>query len=485
MPLQSDRQQPGKNPLKLLTSAVLLALFCCTGTGATASAREKQLSLNSFIRLVAERNTVFEAILLEELPLQYSRTLDLPADDLILSVKGGYALTLDEVDGSPEYSVALDRLFPATGTRMTASYRNDYSVSRLRNESEFSIALVQPVAENAFGKATLLQEKLTGIENDLARYQIAEAYEDYLASLIRLYYDWYAASENLRTATTAYKDAEKQLDNILERERNAIALPIDVNKIKVQAVSRKETMVSLRDDYRAFTRLVMEAVRDDDGRIPVPVKPESNVRVQSTGLDRQLRSFRGSSRTSSMLELLEKKADTGVLLQADRLLPSINLTAGYDISGDDRFFTASEQGVFAGITMEWPLPDKQEAARHEISRINRTRVSLSNSNTKLSLETALTNLYRSIENQQLLIRLANDKIALSESIVRDEKKNYSLGKTGLNDLIDAVNRLEEHRFSCISREIEKQKLIVEWKRLTDTLVREKDILKDSVNTIRY
>uniref|UniRef100_B3ENP6 Uncharacterized protein n=1 Tax=Chlorobium phaeobacteroides (strain BS1) TaxID=331678 RepID=B3ENP6_CHLPB len=71
------------------------------------------------------------------------------------------------------------------------------------------------------------------------------------------------------------------------------------------------------------------------------------------------------------------------------------------------------------------------------------------------------------------------KIAISEAIAWDEKKNYSLGKAGLNDLIDEVNRLEEHRFNRISREIEKQKLIVEWKRLTDTLVRKKDILKDA------
>ncbi|NEX13765.1 MAG: hypothetical protein C1941_03575 [Prosthecochloris sp.] len=477
MPSQPDRQHTRSNPSKLLASALLLALLCCMGTESAAASKEKQLSLNSFIRLVAERNTVFEAILLDELPLQYSRTLDLPADDLILSIKGGYALALDAVDGAPEYSVALDKLFPATGTRVTASYQTDYSLSRRRNESEFSIAIVQPVAENAFGRAARLQDKLTGIENDLARYQIAEAYEDYLASLIRLYYDWYAASENLRTATTAWKDAEKQLENIRERERNAIALPIDVNKIKVQAVSRKETMIALKNEYRAFTNLVKEAVRDNDGPAPVPVKPESSAHMQSTGLESQLRLFRESSRTATMFALLEKKADTEVLDQADRLLPSINLTAGYNISGDDRYFTASEQGLFAGITMEWPLPDKQESARHEISRINRTRVSLSNSNTRLSLATALTNLYRSIENQQLLIGLAKDKIAISEAIVRDEKKNYSLGKAGLNDLIDEVNRLEEHRFNRISREIEKQKLIVEWKRLTDTLVREKDILK--------
>ncbi len=464
-------------------SACILLLFSIS-TVTVALAGGKQLTLEAFVRLAAERNTVFEEILIDELPLQYTRILALPADDLILSVKGNYFLMLDDTEGGPEYSFALDKLFPSTGTRLSTSYTTDYPSSTRRNESEsaFSIVVVQPVAENAFGKANRLVEKLSGIENNVARHQIAEAYEDYLASLIRLYYDWYAASENLATATTAYEDAKKQLGNIRERERNNIALPIDVNKIMVQTVSRKEQTIALRNDYHAQTNLVMEAIRAGKTEKPVPAKPDGAQRHRITDLDTELRTFLKSSRTSLILALLEEKAGTEVAQTADKLLPSINLTAGYDLAGDDRFFTDPDHGLFAGITLEWPLPDKQEAARHEISRINSKRVSLSTGNTRLSLETSLKNLYRTIENQHRLIKLAEKKITISQAIVKDEKRNYSLGKTSLNDLIDEVNRLEEHRFNLINREIGLQKLIVEWKRLTDTLVREKDILRDTLTT---
>ena len=44
---------------------------------------------------------------------------------------------------------------------------------------------------------------------------------------------------------------------------------------------------------------------------------------------------------------------------------------------------------------------------------------------------------------------------------------------------DEINRLEEHRFNLISREVELQKPITEWKRLTDTLVKAKDLLQDN------
>ncbi len=459
------------------TIAAILVLLSCFCAMSTALAGEKKFTLETFVRLAAQRNTVFEEILIDELPLQYTRILNLPADDLVLSVKGRYVLMLDEMDNAPEYTLALDKLFPATGTRLSTSYTTDYGSGARRNESEFSIAVVQPVAENAFGRANRLVEKLSGIENAVARHQIAEAYEDYLAGLIRLYYDWYAASEHLATATTAYGDAKKQLENIRERARNNIALPIDVNKIMVQTVSRKERMTSLRNDYHAHTNLVMEATRAVETERPVPVKPVEAERNRILDLDTELRKFRESSRTVTILGLLEEKAGTEVAQAADRLLPSINLTAGYDLTGANRFFTDPDHGLFAGMSLEWPLPDRQETARHEISRINNRRVSLSTGNAKLSLDTALKNLYRTIENQHRLIELAKEKIAISEAIVRDEKRNYSLGKTSLNDLIDEVNRLEEHRFNLINREIELQQLIVEWRRLTDTLVREKDILR--------
>lgn len=455
-----------------ISACALLLFSISTATFALASG--KKLSLEAFVRLAAERNTVFEEILIDELPLQYTRILALPSDDLILSVKGDYVLMLDDMDGGTEYSFALDKLFPATGTRLSTSYTTDYGLNTRRNDSGFSIAVVQPVAENAFGKANRLVEKLSGIENDVARYQIAEAYEDYLASLMRLYYDWYAASENLATAETAYEDAKKQLDNIRERARNNIALPIEVNKIMVQTVSRKEQVIALRNDYHAQTNLVMEAIRAAETERPLPARPEEKQRNPITDLDTELRK---SSRTATILDLLEEKAGTEVAQAVDRLLPSINLTAGYDLIGDDRFFTDPDHGLFAGITLEWLLPDKQESARHEISRINKQRTSLSTANARLSLETSLKNLYRTIENQHRLIKLAEEKITISQAIVKDEKRNYSLGKTSLNDLIDEINRLEEHRFNLINREVELHKLITEWKRLTDTLVREKDILK--------
>jgi hypothetical protein len=61
--------------------------------------------------------------------------------------------------------------------------------------------------------------------------------------------------------------------------------------------------------------------------------------------------------------------------------------------------------------------------------------------------------------------------------VKDEKENYSLGRSTLNDLTDEINKLEDNKFNNITHDIQLRKLTVEWLRLTDALISEKDIKK--------
>ena len=68
--------------------------------------------------------------------------------------------------------------------------------------------------------------------------------------------------------------------------------------------------------------------------------------------------------------------------------------------------------------------------------------------------------------------MSQKKIKLSEAILKDEAENYSFGKVTLNDYIDAVNRVDENRFSYTEHGVQLNKLLVEWLRLTDQLVDE-------------
>ncbi|MDH5692081.1 MAG: TolC family protein, partial [Gammaproteobacteria bacterium] len=86
------------------------------------------------------------------------------------------------------------------------------------------------------------------------------------------------------------------------------------------------------------------------------------------------------------------------------------------------------------------------------------------------LRTNLLNLHLQIEREQKLMDIAQEKIDLAQAILKDETENYSFGKVSLNDYIDAVNDVDENRFSFTEHSVKLNKLLVEWKRLTDRLV---------------
>ncbi|ANT65790.1 efflux RND transporter permease subunit [Prosthecochloris sp. CIB 2401] len=454
----------GSRPVTVATATILLCLAAPLPLQAT-----NELSLDEYIKLATERNRNFERILLDELPLHYQSILDLPPEDLMLAVKSEYRLILGSNADYTDTELTLEKLFPSTGTRISSGYASGYSN---RNEtSSFTLTVVQPVARNAFGHADRLLGSISSTATDIARYQVAEAYEDYLAGVIGIYYDWYAAYRNLETARAAYEETGKLLDNIREKERYHIALPLDVNKIRIQALGRRETVLEMQNKYMALSDLVAEAIRDEGNAPYLPVAPDGrNALKTPSSLQAELATFRHSSRTASILALLEQKAGLSEAESARKLLPSINLRAGFSSTGDGHLLNDAHEELFAGAEMLWPLPGTQEKAEHEIARIRLLQTGVDNENRKLSLETSLRNLYRSIENQERLITVAEQKVTISKAVVEDEMKEYRLGRTELNDLLDETNRLEDHRLTLISRQIELEKMLIEWQRLTDTLV---------------
>ncbi|MFH1552075.1 MAG: hypothetical protein ABID83_00330, partial [Candidatus Omnitrophota bacterium] len=203
----------------LSISASVLSVF------AQEAEETETLSLDEFIEQACAGDREFEQILIENLKLNYKKKLELPADDIVISSKGEYVAFVKQHDkGYPVYEVSLSKLFPYTGTELEAGYNSTMKDTLLGDiDAEFYTIVSQPVARNAFGRATRLLDKIVGMEIDIAKYQIAEAYEKYLSSIILIYYDWYEAYENVQTAESSYNENMKLLKNVQEREKNSIA----------------------------------------------------------------------------------------------------------------------------------------------------------------------------------------------------------------------------------------------------------------------
>lgn len=445
---------------------LLLAALLLSSTSSHAQDASRTLSLSDFIQLATRNDTRFEAILLDRMPLKYRRAASLPDQDILFSLKQ----QLHYIAGTGirgDSQLALSRLFPATGTRTELSYRKSATISE-QSEASLQLLLAQPIAQNAYGRSFELADKLIGIENDISRYQIIEAYEDYLASLTVVWYNWYAAWENLKVSQASYQSSEKLLQNILERKRQKIALAIDVNKMQLALTEKRENMLVLQEIYAGLSNHINSAIRNNQHQayIPgVPAMQDDNVEFK-----RDFNQFQQTSRTWGILKLLAQQQDIEINQAADSLLPSTDLLLGYQLDGEQWGIRPEQNSFFAGIALSWPIGKTVDRADYEIKKIERKKTLLANENKLEALRTSLKNLYLQIQRERKLIRVAKEKIRLAEAILKDERENYSYGKVSLNDYITAVNNVDRNRFSQTDHQVKLNKLLLEWRRLTDVLV---------------
>jgi outer membrane protein TolC len=462
-----------------LIGALSLLLICSATFDVEAAAGQgdtRRLSIEEFVTLVTANDTVFDEILIDELKLRYRRELVLPAKEIILSVKAQYDLFLGQGREEPDMKLSLSRLFPFRGTELSLTYERTPSISSESTPSSLQFLISQPIAQNAFGRSTKIKDKIAGIEIDVIRYQIIEAYEDYLATLLATYYSWYSTYENLMIGRASYKENLKLLDDINKRRKQNIALPIDVNKVKLLVIGKRERVIALEVAYENLTNLIQRALHHDSGTPLIPSEPVA-YKAMDVDFERDYANFQVESRTYGILKLLEEKSSLAVAKSADDLLPSTNLLLGYKVAGEDWRIDNNDRMVFVGLSVEWPFLDKVDRAEHEISRIEERKTKLSSQNIYLQILADLKNLHIGLERERRLLKIADEKIELAEDILLEEAENYSFGKVTLNDYIDAVNRLDENRFNKISHIVQFNKLMVEWQRLTDILV-DRRVLRD-------
>lgn len=448
---------------------IVFLLVCALVVPGRTEEKIRQVSLDEFIRIATQNDTVFEQILIDELRLRYRKDLLLPPRDIVLAVKHQYDFFLNQDRNKQETAVGLSKLFPYTGTSVSAVYAAYPNLNNEINSSELAFTVSQSIARNAFGKGTRLLDRIVGLENDVARHQIIEAYEDYLASIVRTYIDWYEAFQKVDIARSSYNENLKLLDNIKEREKNKIALPVDVNKIRLQVYDKEENLVDVLEEYERRLVSIKTAMRYEGDELLAPQNPDSFFSPEHS-FEHDFAEFRESGRTYEILDLLEEKSSVEVDKDADDLLPSINLLAGYTMDGKRESLSESDNVFYMGVSLEWPFPHQVERAQLNTSKVELDKTRLSNTSTHYRLYRDIKNLYLSLDQEQRLFDIALKKNGLAKSVLEDETENYMYGKITLNDFIQAVNVYDNNRLNIAARDAQIKRLLLERLRILDLLV---------------
>ena len=418
-------------------------------------ASESQLSLKEFIQLATKHDTRFHAILIDQHKLKYDQDVNVESPELLASV-----LTRFNIDSSSiqnDSSLSLSQTLPDLGQIYSAQYAFDAGDD---DPHTFSFSFSQDIARNAFGQSVKLDRQLQMVKTDLSRYQIIEAYEDYMAELITLYYTWIRQFESYQLAQSSYKENEKVLHSILKRQKKKIADDTDVNKLKLQIVAKQEQVIRFKKNYLETTRQILRVIQKP---ISDDIIPDSTITLDKLPekLDTELTQMR-TNRSFAMLAFLSKQSSLEMNRLSRDLMPSIALSASV--------LQTTDMSGRVGASFGLPFHNKQAKAKFEVSKLNNKKVALTTESTTDILTMSIQNLYLALTTQKELVDTAAQKRQLAANILKSESENYAYGKIDLNDYIQAVNRYDSTRFDEINEKITYQQLSVEWKRITDSLV---------------
>ena len=455
----------------MVLSFLLLAFPAAAQSPAeVVSIGSRTLTRDEFVALAVRNESRFEEILIEGLALKYQQAIRLPANEWTLSIREDLELYTQRGEDDAAASAGISKLFNRTGTEISASYGITPVANSGRRTSEFSAAVTQPIARNAFGRSTRMLSRIVGLETEVARHQIIEAYEDFFAAIINSYLDWFEAYENLRVAKSSYRENLKLLENINARRQSRIAKRIDVNKINIQVLGKKEALVDFEEKYASALNLIKRAIRYEGSAELAPARPPEVAFVHES-FDAVKDEFKENSRTYKILRKLEKQASLEAEREADNLFPSLDLLVSFKRSGERGDLRDREDFVGAGLSLEWPIEFRRP--EHEAAKIEEKRARLKTTSTHYRLSADVKNLELAIMREKALGEIAAEKITLAETILKDESEDYTYARSSLNDYIDAVNRLDNNRFNQIRREALYRRLNIEWLRITDRLISEK------------
>ncbi|MBT5954708.1 TolC family protein [bacterium] len=414
------------------------------------------LSLDDFIMKAIKNDTTFHTMILESYKFSYWKELNVSVSELLLSGGTDYEI----LNGSmiKNTSLLLSKTFPNQGQSYSSSYTFSDGID---SNSSTSFTFSQDIARNAFGKSVQLDEKIEAIKLDIARFQLVEAYEDYMAELMILYYSWINQYEGLQQALSSFKENQKVLDSIKNRKLRKIANDTDVNKLELQILTKKEQVIGFETDFFETTRKIKRVINDT---ISKEVYPERKIVLDNLPIsfDDELSIIQKESRTFDLFSKIRTETSLDVEKAIRNLLPSVSLSA--------TILNKSLTYGSLGISFDLPLQNKLAKADYEVSKLESLKVDSQSLTDELMLITTIRNIYESLITQKRLIAIASSKREFAQKILDAESENYSFGKVTLNDYIGAVNRHDSLRLEEIKRKIDYQIMSVEWKRLTDRLI---------------
>lgn len=450
--------------------------------------QESVITLEDFIISSLSTGDI-EALIIDEITLHYSEALKVPPGNFVLSVLGEYQLNYEsDIFHKFNTSIGLSKTFNRSGTTISGSFSvNPQGVDKYAGS--FRGSLEQSIVKNAFGRITRIREDIAGNEAKIARVQIINAYETYIASVISKYFDWYSAYLSLNNSRRSLAEHDKLLANINDKFSYGIARKSDVDKMVLQNIAKQEKVLSQEAEYNKLLIDIRSILQNEiDEEIIPKFNIETNYKI---AFDDEIDRFVEDSRTVSVFRLIESNERLNQKVTLDDLLPDAKFYTDYSLGGIGFGGTNNNLNhlLEIGISMNFNMPQVGFLDKLKKSELDIDAALIDN---KLGLSDKIDTLYKlrfSLEYYEETLSFIKRKIELSESILKEEIRLYNTGNSSINEIISAYEDVDTMVYDKTINRIQYMKNYIEWYRSTNALLTDekklnipcKAIDKDVVN----
>src|SRR5690606_28218682 len=106
---------------------------------------------------------------------------------------------------------------------------------------------------------------------------------------------------------------------------------------------------------------------------------------------------------------------------------------------------AENTRAFVGLSLGYSFGKSREKAAQAVTRLDAQKQEIAAGNARSRLTADLGELFQRIEAQKEAIALAERRLVLANAISEAESRDYVFGRADINDLIQALNTLQETR----------------------------------------
>lgn len=435
----------------------------------------EELRIDRYVEAVKRQDIQIKKFVQQRLQTRFNVDLNLPDQSWTLALTKEYGIATDDKENTSETSASLTKSAISTGTDLEISYETNDLADR--EESVKSVTVEQNLIQNAFGNQNRKLAEMLGEQNQIIRWQVVESYEDYLAQRIGDYLDFILAHENFKTAKGLLDDVKTLTREVRQRRSKSIAHQVDVDRALAETLEYQRKVLEAKVQVDSLRKSLLASLEDSnlpENFVPAGGVPFiNNFNTFKDDLDR----FWKDARTFQIYQSSQKAANLDIAVKEQELYPEGKLILGYSEDDSQRFSSRVNRGeTIVGFNLSYSFDNSIDSARLEQSKYLKQQLQLQIQLDQGRLRAKLEDLESTIQTHRERVQLLEQQVKVLRRLVSGERNRFQRGGVSLKTLIDAQNKFTETQYNLTSQEVQLAKSIIEWKKITDTLVEETEVL---------